>query len=671
MRRLIMNRERCINGIDWIERKEDMAVFHVAAQGAEILLPEFVESEERYLTFHAGNRENHSIVLELRFYAFEGNEEPRFYIRFGILPGVKTAVCIDREWLNGNVLFPEPEAGQLKLVCHGKRMENEEIDHVVLAVMPSFHNLTMELSDLVLQEEYLSLTVDEVRLVDMFGQNKTKDWMGKTRGIHELREALEKQEEESKRADCYPEGWSAFGGWKRKKIREGTGFFTKYRVDGRWSLADPDGYAFFSVGPDCVGVGTDCRVDGVERWLDWLPEQTDAQYRTMFQKMENGNGGKAHRQGLLFSYGQANLYRAWGKEWYPRWADMITGQLCRYGMNTLGNWSDSRLLGKNGMPYVTSLPEFPKTRQMIFRDFPDVLSDEYVQDARRCAEALKEKKDDPLMIGYFLRNEPNWAFAEPLVLADEVLFQPARTVCKEELIRFLTEKYQTIGQLNQAYHCELKDFEELYHPQKDVSCWSEASRRDMREFSRKLLRAYVEIPCRECRKVDENHMILGMRWAWISDPDLVTGWENFDVFSINCYAQDPTKNIEQVIRLGVDLPVLIGEFHFGALDAGPVSTGLEGVVSQRDRGVAYRYYCERVAAHPNGVGCHYFQCYDQFVLGRFDGENYNIGLFDICSRPYREMLEEVWQCSCEIYDVKFGIRKASEERAQSVPMIAF
>ena len=92
MRRLIMNRERCINGIDWIERKEDMAVFHVAAQGAEILLPEFVESEERYLTFHAGNRENHSIVLELRFYAFEGNEEPRFYIRFGILPGVETGL---------------------------------------------------------------------------------------------------------------------------------------------------------------------------------------------------------------------------------------------------------------------------------------------------------------------------------------------------------------------------------------------------------------------------------------------------------------------------------------------------------------------------------------------------------------------------------------------------
>src|SRR5699024_7434298 len=86
-------------------------------------------------------------------------------------------------------------------------------------------------------------------------------------------------------------------------------------------------------------------------------------------------------------------------------------------------------------------------------------------------------------------------------------------------------------------------------------------------------------------------------------------------------------------------PVMIGEFHFGALDRGPTATGLEGVQTQSERAKAFRYYCERVAAHPCGVGCHFFQCYDQFVLGRFDGENYNIGLFDICSRPYPEMFD--------------------------------
>ena len=78
------------------------------------------------------------------------------------------------------------------------------------------------------------------------------------------------------------------------------------------------------------------------------------------------------------------------------------------------------------------------------------------------------------------------------------------------------------------------------------------------------------------------------------------------MFSINCYAVDPTEKIQGIVDLGIDLPVMIGEFHFGASDAGLSAAELEGVESQRDRGVAYHYYCESVAAHLNGVGCHYF-----------------------------------------------------------------
>lgn len=166
-------------------------------------------------------------------------------------------------------------------------------------------------------------------------------------------------------------------------------------------------------------------------------------------------------------------------------------------------------------------------------------------------------------------------------------------------------------------------------------------------------------------------MILGMRWAWISNPDLMVGWENFDVFSINCYAVDPTEKIQQVVDLGVDLPVLIGEFHFGALDAGPCATGLEGVRNQRERGLAYHNYCESVAAHKNGVGCHYFQCYDQFVLGRFDGENYNIGLFDITSCAYPEMLEQIKECSSQIYKIADGEVRKCKRDVESIPMIAY
>ena len=181
----------------------------------------------------------------------------------------------------------------------------------------------------------------------------------------------------------------------------------------------------------------------------------------------------------------------------------------------------------------------------------------------------------------------------------------------------------------------------------------------------------MRIPADACRRIDPNHMILGMRWAWISDPLLVTGWDCFDVFSINCYAVDPTSALENVRLLGVDLPVMIGEFHFGALDAGLPATGLEAVPSQTERAKAYRYYCERAAAHPYGVGCHWFQCYDQFALGRFDGENYNIGLFDITLRPYAEMERAVHDTAERAYAVHAGEKEPFSEKPVSLPMIAY
>ena len=71
------------------------------------------------------------------------------------------------------------------------------------------------------------------------------------------------------------------------------------------------------------------------------------------------------------------------------------------------------------------------------------------------------------------------------------------------------------------------------------------------------------------------------------------------------------------------------------------------------------------------MGCHYFQCYDQFLLGRFDGENYNIGLFDVCSLAYPEMMEHIRECSRGIYEVADGRAQRSHRRPKSIPMIAY
>lgn len=663
------------------EEKEGGYVLALPAAGGGIRLPQLMDCKERYFFLYLEAMEEHSVALNLLVYK-KAEEKPAFNLRFGILPGVKTPICIDLEWFSARELFPEANAGALKFVCHGGRVERDEIERVELSSLPAFHDLKICFSGLTLTEEYpRSLALPDGKLVDMLGQNKKKEWPGKLAGPEELKERLhglqkaarqEASENVQGEAAAYPfDDWSEYGGWKSKQLIEGTGFFSRCKAEGRWWLADPQGYAFFSMGPDCVGLGTDCRVDGVEKWLDWLPERDDPEYGRFYRERGAGRKGNLKRNPVMFSFLQANLQRAFGMDGYERWKELIPGLLRSYGMNTLGNWSDRRLFSCARLPYVTSLPEFPSTRQTIFRDFPDVFSEEYRENAVRAAQALKSNKDDPWMIGYFLRNEPTWAFVNHLVLADEVLYNPARTACKEELVRCLEEKYKSISELNNAWGCALASFEDFYAPMKKASAWSKQAGEDMREFSRRMLRAYVEIPCRECRKADPNHMILGMRWAWVSDADLVTGWENFDVFSINCYAVDPTSHIQRVVDFGVDLPVMIGEFHFGALDRGPTATGLEGVRSQEGRGTAYKHYCERAAAHPNGVGCHYFQCYDQFALGRFDGENYNIGLFDICLMPYEEMLEKVKECSREIYPVMAGSREPAAEKADSIPMIAY
>ena len=69
------------------------------------------------------------------------------------------------------------------------------------------------------------------------------------------------------------------------------------------------------------------------------------------------------------------------------------------------------------IPYVTSLPEFPTTKQNIFRDFPDVFNEEYEETAKKNAQELAHivPAHYSWMIGYFLRNEPSWAFVCNLV----------------------------------------------------------------------------------------------------------------------------------------------------------------------------------------------------------------------------------------------------------------
>ena len=659
-------------GAKIVSGDEENAILNIPPQGGGIMLNELIKCTERYLCFYIEALTDHSVPLELVF--LPRNEKMRAkkqVVRFGIMPRFRSLICIDLNWLDGHVLFPGHTEGELKVVRHGGRIQKEDIEQVSLEAMPSYHEIRIVLSAITLNDERpKQFPIPDAKLIDEFGQYKKKDWPGKVKSLDELKNRLLGALELPEAFGI--EDWTAYGGWKKKRLTDGTGFFSKVKADGRWWLTDPEGYAFFSTGPCCTVVRSDCRVDGIEKLMDWLPGQDDPEFGCMYgERLGFLRGENCRPYAVLFSFEQANLYRVFGKDWYAKWSSLIVNQLKANGLNTLGNWSDRKLFGQADIPYVFMLDRFPETKQFIFRDFPDVLSAEFAKDTETCAEFLATYANDPFMIGYFLRNEPSWAFVDNLIAADEVLYNPQPSVCKDKLIGYLKEKYSDPQALSKAWNRHFDSFDDLRLSISKASALSAQAEADLRAFSRILLDAYVSIPSKACRKIAPHHMNLGMRWAWISDPDLISGWENFDVFSINCYAVDPSPALDNVVKLGVDLPIMIGEYHFGALDTGLTSTGLEAVTNQHERGKAYRYYTERVAAHPYGVGCHWFQCYDQFALGRFDGENYNIGLFDISSLPNDVMMKAVKDCAGQIYQVMQGTVPPVTEKPVSIPMIAF
>ena len=101
---------------------------------------------------------------------------------------------------------------------------------------------------------------------------------------------------------------------------------------------------------------------------------------------------------------------------------------------------------------------------------------------------------------------------------------------------------------------------------------------------------------------------------------------------------------------GGDKPLIIGEFHFGALDRGMFHTGLVPVENQAARAQAYKDYVLGALRHPQFVGTHWFQWKDEPTTGRvYDEENYQIGFVDVADTPYRETIAASREVGARLY----------------------
>lgn len=620
-----------------------------------------VWDSSKYLVLDVLHHAGVSGAVIIRFFE-QADSNPSFTALLGVMPGLRTRLVFPLSELDAHRVFLPRTPGRMKAVMWGRRTRPELLSAVTVSLDSMVPGQNLYLCRIGLSGSLPeSYPVDGDPVVDSLGQWHARDWPGKTPDFQSLKSNLETALA-SAGGSAFPDDWSRFGGWKKLRFKP-SGFFRVEKTAKRWWLADPEGCAFFSTGIDGVGpLHAGCPVDGIEKLFMWLPPKEG----------EFEPGWSRQWDQWSADFGGFNLIRAFGGEWKEKWTAISRSRMIDWRFNTLGNWSDETATREFGLPYVIPLRGFPEAGAPLYRDFPDVFDPEYEKNAQAWAAQLEPFRDDPLLIGYFLNNEPQWAFSRQLP-AVAMLETGASSATRTALTLWLKERYKgDIGALNTAWGQSFSSFEalgqgSLRRPEE----FSAQSRDDLAAFSELMVQRCLEPPYREARRADPNHLNLGIRWAGLGSGFLALAGQYCDVFTVNMYSMLPDTAALRVIAEQTGRPVLIGEYHFGATDRGLPSTGLRGVTDQTQRGVAYQAYVETAASMPWMVGTHYFIWNDQPVFGRFDGENYNIGVVDVCNTPYREFVDAARITHERIYGVASGEFEPIAERAAEVPRIGF
>jgi len=507
--------------------------------------------------------------------------------------------------------------------------------------------------------------------IDEFGQFIHGDWPGKTHSLEELiansargRLMAGKAEEEDLAAHPGPADRDVYGGWSAGPVLSATGFFRTEKYKGKWWFVDPQGRLFWSHGIDCVRSANATPITDREHYFRNLPApasnkqgpETDSPFAKFYGAGSWAPHGyyKDHCPYKTYDFSQANLLRKYGQDWEKAFAEITHRRLKSWGINTIANWSDPNIYLMRKMPYVCTISYDARKlegSQGYWGKFYDVFDPSFRQALRRRLEMEKGKTaGDPWCIGYFVHNELSWG--DEVSLAVATLISPPDQPAKKVFIEDLKAKYGTIDKLNAAWDTEHATWDALLQSPPAQSLVRRAGRQapdkekaraDLTAFYTKIAETYFETIRDELKKVAPNQLYMGCRFAWVNDRAARAAAKFCDVVSYNRYTSSVQEqrlpdNISAWGRLTADKPIIIGEFHFGALDRGMFHTGLRKTDNQQDRAEKYKSYVCGALRNPYIVGTHWFQYKDQATTGRGDGENYQIGFVDVCDRPYPEIV---------------------------------
>ncbi len=488
-------------------------------------------------------------------------------------------------------------------------------------------------------------TRDFLPCFDKFGQFKWREWPGKTHSEAELRAAV-REEEADLAAHPGPADRDRYGGWTKGPKQRATGRFYPKKIDGKWWLVDPEGNLFWSWGAvrvtpssaltplngnprtPCVGGAMpdrDVLFEGLPKPGDPLAQfygTYDALLLPFYLKR-----GETRR----FDFSAANLYRKYGADWFAKFADSCHRRLRSWGANTIANSSDLRICLQDRTPYaerveVSSRPIAGSWG--TWKKFRDPFDPTFRTSILEALAKQSRAAHDPWCIGFFIDNEIEWG-AKPADLARWTLRSPDGQPAKIAFLKRLAAKgIAWTGDEDKIPEAELVAFTDAL-----VEEYFKRTREAVKEFDKGLL-------------------YLGCRFAGNGRPWAVKACAKYaDAVSFNIYTDTLA---DWRLPDGLDAPVLIGEFHFGAHDRGLFGSGLVNAGSQEGRAAALKAYVESALRNPQIVGVHWHQFSDQATSGRFDGEHFQVGWTDICDRPYPETVRALREVGYPLYETRMA-----------------
>lgn len=540
-----------------------------------------------------------------------------------------------------------------------------DVRHLSVAVVAGISGTEYSISDITFVPgqrkvpSVLKMDYDEFfPFVDKYGQYKHADWKGKTHSDKDLAKAKVREEKDLAKWQG-PQDWDKWGGWANGPRYEATGQFRVQKIDGKWWMIDPDGYLFWSHG--VVRVTTSCCVTPLDRRQDYfedLPgDESDPFYQFYFTR-DNLLYPYYVARGIkqTYDYSSANAYRKYGENYKEEFAELAHRRCRSWGLNTMANSSDPAICAMDRTVYnervdlgapVEGYPTWPVLEKSGgWWPFIDPFDNLFPLCVRAHLEAKRNQLEDPWCLGFFVDNEINWGSKSNF--AHLALTASPSQACKLVLVDRLAQKYPEISDLNSAWGTKFADWNALIQNRDELPSGAVP---DLEELTPLIVEKYFSVVRDVFKQVAPNKLYMGCRFS--SSPEFVVriAAKYVDLMSYNTYTYDRATF---ALPQGVDLPVVLGEFHFGAMDRGLFHPGVITTSDQRGKASAYEYYVRSCLENPAIIGTNWHQFSDQPCSGRFDGENYQVGLTDCCDNPYPEMVESLRNIGYNMYQIRYN-----------------